>query len=59
MNNDSKTTAAGAVAAGTMMIGAVAPMFGLAIPPEVIQGISAIAMFLWALFTNKKDLGAG
>lgn len=53
MNNDSKTTWAGAVGAITLLIGAIAPQFGITIPIEVTNGIGAIALFVLGLFTNK------
>lgn len=55
MNNDKKTTVTAAIAAGSQIVGIIAPMFGLIIPSEVFQGISAIALFVLGFFTNKKD----
>ncbi|HHT9146007.1 MAG TPA: hypothetical protein ACFYD4_10080 [Candidatus Wunengus sp. YC61] len=54
MNNDKKTTVAAAIAAGSQIVGLIAPMFGVFVPNEVFQGISAIALFVLGFFTNKK-----
>lgn len=53
MNSDRKTTAAATVAAGAMAVSTISGAFGFQIPPEVTNGVVAIALFIWGLFTNK------
>jgi hypothetical protein len=53
MNKDKLTTAAGTIAALPQILGVVLPLFGLAIPVEVLNSITAIGLFVLGFFTNK------
>lgn len=54
MDNDKLTTLAGVFAGLPQILGIVGPMVGLVIPVPVLNGITAIALFVLGFFTNKK-----